>query len=180
MRLPGLPLVFLAAAVSATSAQAGEVRIVRTAGDQLRIIATDADARQLASALRPYLDREIAIRASRPVSLDSIGGDGEGLAWAVAATTGQVLAKSDRTYRILPAGDATVTLDGYSQSSRAIIREMASQCGIRNLALDPGIGDPALTIRFEDVPCVDAFKVVLRSAGWQAEGAGNLMRVSTP
>lgn len=172
-------MISLAIALPAASAWAGEVRIVRTANDQLRIVATEATAAQLADALGPHLDRPISIDVPSPVTVDYVGGEGRDLAWAVARRSGRILARSASSWRIQRGADATVTLDAWSQGSREVLREMALQCGVRNLALDPSLPNPAITIAFDEVPCTTAFSVVLRSSGWQAETEGGTMQVSS-
>ena len=179
MRLLRGTAVFLPLVLCASVAAAGEVHIVRTGGDGLRIMAIRATAEELRAALEPHLGRPLHIGSISPVTIDHTGGDGRDLAWAVARSVGRVLAEGRDSYRVLRAEEATVTLDVQSMGSREVLREMARQCGVRNLALDPGLGNPAMTLSFEDVACRTAFEVVLRSSGWQAQSARGTMQVRT-
>lgn len=56
----------------------------------------------------------------------------------------------------------TVTLDVKDADIRAILKSMQKQCGIKNLVIDKEVSGKG-TFYFRDVPCEQAFKVVLRT-----------------
>ncbi|HUP49446.1 MAG TPA: hypothetical protein VNA04_11715 [Thermoanaerobaculia bacterium] len=62
-----------------------------------------------------------------------------------------------------PAGPA-VTLDVKDAEATVVLKEMQKQCGIRNLMIDPDVKVKG-TFYFHEVPCTQAWNVVLRSLG---------------
>jgi hypothetical protein len=63
-----------------------------------------------------------------------------------------------------PAKPRTVTLDVKDGEIHAILKSIQKQCGIRNLAIDPGVTGGG-TFVFHDVPCAVALDTVLRVNG---------------
>jgi hypothetical protein len=61
----------------------------------------------------------------------------------------------------------TVTLDVKDGEIHAILKSIQKQCGIRNLAIDPGVTGGG-TFVFHDVPCTVAIDTVLRVNGLRA------------
>ncbi len=66
-----------------------------------------------------------------------------------------------------PKKPLTVTLDVKDEDVRDILKSMQKQCAIKNLAIDPKVEGKG-TFYLRDVPCEQAFDVVLRTFGLRA------------
>lgn len=62
--------------------------------------------------------------------------------------------------------EPTVTLDVEDAGAREILKSMQTQCGIKNLIIDPDVNGSG-SFFFREVPCRQAFRVVLRTLGLQ-------------
>jgi type II secretory pathway component HofQ len=62
----------------------------------------------------------------------------------------------------------SVTLDVKDADIRPILKSMQTQCGIRNLVIDKEVSGKG-TFYFRDVPCEQAFRVVLRTMRLSAQ-----------
>lgn len=69
---------------------------------------------------------------------------------------------------ITDARELAVTLDVKDGEAGDILRAMQSQCAIRNLVIDPGVSGKG-TFLFNGVPCRQAFDIVLRTLGLEAQ-----------
>jgi hypothetical protein len=58
---------------------------------------------------------------------------------------------------------ATVTLDVKDAKARDVLKSMQKQCAIRNLIVDPDVPEGSATFYLREVPCAQAFDVVLRT-----------------
>lgn len=63
------------------------------------------------------------------------------------------------------AEERTVTLDVKNADVRAILASMKTQCGIRNMVIDPDVKGEGATLKFREVPCSTAFRIVFRQFG---------------
>ena len=70
--------------------------------------------------------------------------------------------------------ERTVTIDFKDAEAKVVLKEMQKQCGIKNLVIDPGVSAKT-TVLFTNVPCKQAFGVVLRSMGLDAKIYSNNM-----
>ena len=77
------------------------------------------------------------------------------------------------------AEERTVTMDVKDAELRAVLKSMQKQCGIRNLVIDPDVQGTGVTLKFREVPCATAFKVVFRQFGLAGQVEPNLTRVET-
>jgi hypothetical protein len=66
------------------------------------------------------------------------------------------------------ASEAVVTIDVKDGEIASILREVATQCGIRNLVLDREVQGTG-TFLFKDVPCEAAFRAIFTSMGLAAD-----------
>ena len=82
------------------------------------------------------------------------------------------LTSNDDQYWIRSSGDPTVTLDVKDAEAREILKSMQRQCGIRNLLIDPQVQGTG-TFLFNQVPCRQAFTIVLQSMGLAAQTYSN-------
>jgi hypothetical protein len=82
------------------------------------------------------------------------------------------LTSNDDQYWIRSSGDPTVTLDVKDAEAREILKSMQRQCGIRNLLIDPQVQGTG-TFLFNQVPCRQAFSIVLQSMGLAAQTYSN-------
>lgn len=85
----------------------------------------------------------------------------------VAAGKVELTIEEDR-YWVRSPGEPTVTIDFKDAEARVILKSMQRQCGIKNLIVDPQVQGTG-TFLFTNVPCRQAFDVVLRSLGLAAE-----------
>jgi type II secretory pathway component HofQ len=69
------------------------------------------------------------------------------------------------------AAEPTVTLDVKDEEVRAVLQSIKTQCGIRNLIVDPNVKGAA-TFVFHKVPCPMALSTVLATFGLAAVGDG--------
>lgn len=92
-------------------------------------------------------------------------------AWKrLASATGlRLIEKEGR--RLLMATEPTADLDVKDASLDAILASLQKQCGVRNVVVDPGVTGTG-TFLFHDVPCTEAFEIVLRSLGLDGEFQG--------
>ena len=75
---------------------------------------------------------------------------------------------------VVRPAERTVTIDFKDAEAKVVLKEMQKQCGIRNLVIDPGVAAKT-TVLFTNVPCRQAFGVVLRSMGLDAKIYSNNM-----
>ena len=73
----------------------------------------------------------------------------------------------------------TVTLDVKDAELRDVLKSMQKQCGIRNMILDPDVKGSGATLKFREVPCALAFRVVLRQFGLTGRIEPSIMTVET-
>lgn len=70
------------------------------------------------------------------------------------------------------ATEATVTIDVKDGDVREVMATIQSQCGIRNMVIDPGVQGKG-TFLFNQVPCGVAIRTVLRTLGLAGEAMPN-------
>jgi hypothetical protein len=96
----------------------------------------------------------------------------------VAAAKVQLTIDEDH-YWVRSPGEPTVSIDFKDAEARVILKSMQRQCGIKNLMIDPQVQGTG-TFLFWNVPCRQAFGVVLRTLGLSAETySGNIVHVET-
>ncbi|HSP35379.1 MAG TPA: hypothetical protein VLU46_13780 [Thermoanaerobaculia bacterium] len=89
------------------------------------------------------------------------------------------LVEEEERYWVHNAGELSVNLDVKDGEARDILKSMQRQCGIRNLMIDPEVKGTG-TFLFTDIPCRQAFDVVLRTFGLAAQTYSNsVIRVET-
>ena len=75
--------------------------------------------------------------------------------------------------------EPTVTIDVKDAEAVDILKNMQKQCGVKNLMIDPQVKGKG-TFYLVDVPCRQAWSVVIRSLGFDARVYTNsIVRVST-
>jgi type II secretory pathway component GspD/PulD (secretin) len=75
------------------------------------------------------------------------------------------------------AGEATVTLDVKDEDVRSILKEMQTQCGIRNLLIDKEVSGVASLVYFREVPCSTAFRTIFRQFELTGQFDQNIVHV---
>jgi type II secretory pathway component HofQ len=70
----------------------------------------------------------------------------------------------------------SVTLDVKDADVRVILKSMQKQCGIKNLLIDKDV-QGAGTILFREVPCENAFRVVMMQFGLTGQIEPNIVVV---
>ena len=78
-----------------------------------------------------------------------------------------------------PAAEKTVTLDVKDAELLDVLASMKKQCGIRNMVVDPDVKGGGATLKFRDVPCSTAFRIVLRQFGLTGQYEPRLTTVET-
>lgn len=87
------------------------------------------------------------------------------------------LIDEEERYWIRSSGEPSVTLDVKDAEVGEILKSMQRQCGIKNLVIDADVQGTG-TFLFTDVPCRQAFDVVLRTLGLSTDmDSNNLTRV---
>lgn len=158
---------------------AGEARIVRTQEGEWRLIAREAVAADLQRAFAPHLEHPLQVPPIPPLTTELNAPSETGLLWKVAGRTQLTPVRNANSWALV-RGVPTVTIDGRGIDGQILLREMAAQCGVRNLIFDPGLPAAETTVTFHEVPCPGAFAVVLRSLGWNHSGAGNTYSIGGP
>ena len=77
------------------------------------------------------------------------------------------------------AAEKTVTLDVKDAELRDVLASMKEQCGIRNMVIDPDVKGSGATLKFREVPCRTAFRIVLRQFGLVGQYEPALTTVET-
>lgn len=72
--------------------------------------------------------------------------------------------------------EPTVTLDVVDAEVRAILASVKTQCGIRNIMIDPNVTGRG-TFLFDEVPCSVALKTIFASLGLGSESHPSVVRV---
>ena len=80
---------------------------------------------------------------------------------AAAATEKRIDGEGQRP---VPLAEGKVTIDVKDAEARVILQELRKQCGVKNLMIDPDVKGTG-TFLFKDVPCSQAWPIVLRSMG---------------
>lgn len=91
---------------------------------------------------------------------------------ALVAAANLSLTSNDDQYWIRSTGEPSVTLDVKDAEAREILKSMQRQCGIKNLLIDPQVQGTG-TFLFNQVPCRQAFTIVLQSMGLAAQTYSN-------
>lgn len=73
----------------------------------------------------------------------------------------------------------TVTLDVKDAELRDVLESMQKQCGIKNLIIDPDVKGSGATLKFRQVPCSTAFRIVFRQFGLAGQVEPSLTTVET-
>ena len=64
---------------------------------------------------------------------------------------------------LVAALQKTVTLDVKDAKTRDVLKSMQKQCAIKNLIVDPDVPEGSASFYLREVPCAQAFDVVLRT-----------------
>jgi hypothetical protein len=91
---------------------------------------------------------------------------------AIAKRAKVDLVEEDGRYFVHNPGEQMVNLDVKDAAIDEILKSMQRQCGVKNLMIDPDVQGSG-TFMFTDVPCRQAFDVVLRTMGLSAETYSN-------
>jgi hypothetical protein len=84
---------------------------------------------------------------------------------AGAATEKRLDVKDGPAARV---AERSVTIDVKDAESRAILKDLQKQCGVKNLMIDPDVQGKG-TFYFDRVPCPQAWSIVLRSLGLDSQ-----------
>lgn len=74
----------------------------------------------------------------------------------------------------------TVTLDVKDAKAREVLKSMQKQCAIKNLIVDPDVPEGSATFYLKDVPCPQAFDIVLRTYKLKAVAYSNTLTSVEP
>ncbi|HSP16916.1 MAG TPA: hypothetical protein VLV78_19375 [Thermoanaerobaculia bacterium] len=96
---------------------------------------------------------------------------------ALVAAAKVEMTEEEERFRIRSPGEPTVTIDFKDGEVQEILKSMQRQCGIKNLMIDPQVQGKG-TFMLTEVPCRQAFDVVLRTLGLAAQTySNNIVRV---
>lgn len=161
-------LVLVASAASLSAADRQSVRVVASPTQRGSVDVTVEESSILAAlkAIELHLDRPVALefRGDWPVSLVLKRVKPVEALYALALQERLEVEKRSTYYILREADEPTVTIDVKDAEVRAILNELKTQCGIRNVIVDPNVSGNG-TFLFTDVPCSVAFKTVFSSLG---------------
>ena len=89
------------------------------------------------------------------------------LAMPAAAATEKRLDGGPRR-AVVKSSEPTVSIDVKDAEAGEILKSLQKQCGVRNLMIDPDVKKAKGTFYFYEVPCRQAWAVVLRSMGLES------------
>lgn len=87
----------------------------------------------------------------------------------LAAPLGAASAKRADPVPQKPRNEPRVTLAIKDGDVRDVLQHLKKQCRVKNLIIDPGVGGQVGSLFVKDVPCSQAFKLVLRMSGLDAK-----------
>jgi type II secretory pathway component HofQ len=166
-------------------AAAPTLRVARISStdQRLNVEIQNAPLSSVVRALELHLTRPVAVEtgADRVVSFRASSVLAEQALEAIVRAEKLTLESRDGWLAIRDPREATVSLDVKDAELGVILRELKRQCGIRNILVDPDVGERKGTFLFTDVPCSVAFMVVFRSLGLAAELEPNsVLRLQNP
>ncbi|HVR42440.1 MAG TPA: hypothetical protein VMS56_03255 [Thermoanaerobaculia bacterium] len=164
-------VTLLVTGVLSASASGETMRIVagRSEPVTLTIELREASLSRALGVVAMHLGKPVEIRAAdRKVTLEARGIGPAAAVSAIAAAAGLEAVETTRAWTVRDPGDPTVTLDVQDGDARAILRELARQCGVRNLMIDPEVAGRG-TFLLREVPCRLALPIVLDSLGLAGE-----------
>ncbi len=96
---------------------------------------------------------------------------------ALVSTAKAELTEEEERFWVRSPGEPSVTIDYKDGEVVDILKSMQRQCGIKNLMIDPQVKGTG-TFLLTEVPCRQAFDVVLRTLGLSAQTySNNIVRV---
>ena len=139
---------------------------VKPSGEAKRVdvVASAEPLSSIAAALELHLPAPVVLNTSRDpiVSYTARNVAPETALRGILAKTKLELRKHDARWEIVDPAEPTVTRDVKDAEARVILKSMQKQCGIKNLVIDPTVRGSG-TFLFNEVPCNQAFSVVLRT-----------------
>ncbi|MGZ7032994.1 MAG: hypothetical protein ACXVIJ_13620 [Thermoanaerobaculia bacterium] len=166
---PNRRAFLLLAAILLTTLPAAASVSVKPSTDKpgtVNVAIVDAPLSEAVAALEFRLPFGVDIRTSTDphVTFRARNVMPEGVLRALALLAKVDLVIGEQSYTLRDHNELGVTLDVKDAEVRDILKIMQTQCGIRNLLIDPGVQGKG-TFLFTNVPCRIAFDTVLRSLG---------------
>lgn len=161
------PLALVLAVLSfSLAANAAVVLRVTPAGkDRVDIRAENASLHALAGAVGMKLKVPVRVDLpDRPVDFTASFVTPFVALSKLAQQEGLRIALQENGIVLRDAAEATVTIDVKDGDAREILQSVQSQCGIRNMIIDPDVQGQG-TFLFDRVPCGVAIRTVLRTLG---------------
>jgi hypothetical protein len=154
----------------ASAATPGRMRVTPHPDGTVEVTLERASLRQAAGVLSlrigvPVMveagDREVSGRIGRAMPEEALA--------ELVRSEGLVASREKGRIVIRERGpEPVVTIDVKDGEIASILREVATQCGIRNLVLDREVQGKG-TFLFQDVPCEAAFRAIFTSMGLAAD-----------
>lgn len=173
-RLPlwalGAICVAILAAPASAATTPGKMRVTPHPDGTVELTLERASLRQAAGVLSLRIgvpvtveapDREVSRRFARATPEEALAELVRSEALVASREKGRIIIRER-------GSEAVVTIDVKDGEIASILREVANQCGIRNLVLDREVQGKG-TFLFQDVPCEAAFRVIFRSMGLAAD-----------
>lgn len=176
MRLPSIVVALSLLAVPVVAAADARVHVAvdRKSGRALyRFSSVKAPLHVVASELARTTNRRITVdTAARNAVVTVVATDAteDRMLEAIASQARVWVVRRGDVVRFL-ASEPTATVDVKDEDVRVILKSMQEQCGIRNLVIDPNVAGKG-TFLFRDVPCRQAFSVVLSTFGLSGDFSG--------
>jgi hypothetical protein len=145
----------------------------------LRFDVRRASVREIVKAIEPHLGERVIVRTEENPVLDfrSPGIEPMAALRQVVSRAGLRLARENDLWVVSDPSEPTLTIDVKDGEVRDIMREVKSQCGIRNLIIDPDVQGRG-TFLFNDLPCSQAIRTILATMGLEYEIDSAVMRVA--
>lgn len=177
----GAICVAILAAPATGATTPGKVRVTPHPDGTVELALERASLRQAAGVLSLRIgvpvtletpDREVSRRIARATPEEALAD--------LVRSEGLVASREKGGIVIRERGsEPVVTIDVKDGEIASILREVATQCGIRNLVLDREVQGTG-TFLFRDVPCEAAFRAIFTSMGLAADREVNsLIHVRT-
>lgn len=158
---------------SSTAFASPTLRVSRASStdQRLNVEIQNAPLSAVIRALELHLSKPVAVEtgAERLISFRARAILADDLLAAIIGAEKLTLESRDGWLAIRDPHEATVSLNVKDAELGIILRELKRQCGIRNIVVDPDVGERKGTFLFNEVPCSIAFKVVFNSLGLAAQ-----------
>lgn len=164
------PLLLLFSTI-AFAAPALRISRVSSIDQRLNVEIQQAPLSAVVRALELHLTKPVSVEtgADRLISFRARAVLADDLLAAIVQEEKLILEDRDGWLAIRDPQEPTFSLNVKDAELGVIVRELKRQCGVRNILVDPDVGERKGTFLLNDVPCSLAFKVIFNSLGLAAQ-----------